>query len=53
MGGIFVNGKGGTNYTCNDDQFAVLIDLNGDGVLIWCACTPAALCPGRDMSGMP
>ncbi len=30
-GGVFVNGKGGTNFSCNDNQYAVLVDLDDDG----------------------
>ncbi len=54
VGGKFVNGKAGTGYTCNDDQFAVLIDLNGDGVLdLVCVHTGGPFSQAWDMSGMP
>jgi hypothetical protein len=53
-GGKFVDGKAGTGYTCNDDQFAVLIDLNGDGVLdLVCVHTGGPFAQAWDMSNMP
>jgi len=54
VGGKFVDGKSGTNFTCNDDQFAVLIDLNGDGVLdLVCVHTGGPFSQAWDMSGKP
>ena len=54
VGGKFVNGKSGTNYVCNDDQFAVLIDLTGDGVLdLVCVHTGGPFAQAWDMSSMP
>jgi len=54
VGGKFVDSKSGTNYTCNDDQFAVLIDLNGDGVLdLVCVHTGGPFSQAWDMSGKP
>jgi hypothetical protein len=32
-GGVFVYGRAGTGFVCNDNQFGVLIELNADGVL--------------------
>ncbi len=54
VGGKFVNGKAGTGYSCSDDQFAVLIDLNLDGVLdLVCVHTGGPFSQAWDMSGMP
>ena len=54
MGGIFVNGKGGTGFTCNDDQSAVLIDLDGDGKQeLVCVHTGGPFAQAWDMSGRP
>jgi len=53
-GGTFVNGKGGTNYTCSDDQFAVLIDMNGDGVLdLICVHTGGPFAQAWSMASTP
>ena len=54
MGGIFVNGKGGTGFTCNDDQSAVLIDLDDDGKQeLVCVHTGGPFAQAWDMSGRP
>ena len=54
VNGRFVNGKGGTNFICNDDQFAVLIDLNGDGRQeIVCVHTGGPFAQAWDMSTRP
>jgi hypothetical protein len=54
VGGKFVNGKNGTGFTCNDDQFAVLIDLNGDGKQeLVCVHTGGPFAQAWDMSTRP
>jgi len=53
-GGGFINGKSGTGYTCNDNQFAVLIDLNTDDVLeLVCVKTGGPFAQAWDMSTRP
>lgn len=54
VNGQFVNGKGGTGFTCNDNQFAVLIDMNGDGKQeLVCVKTGGPFAQAWDMSTRP
>ena len=53
-GGVFVNAKAGTGYTCADNQYGVLIDLNDDSVLeLVCVTTGGPFAQAWDMSSMP
>ncbi len=53
-GGVFVNGKGGTGFVCNDNQYAVLIDLNNDGVLeLVCVKSGGPFAQAWNMSSRP
>lgn len=53
-GGKFVDGKGGTGYSCNNDEFGSLIDLDNDGVLdLICVTTGGPFAQAWDMSTMP
>ena len=52
--GVFVNGKAGTGYSCNRNEYGSLIDLNNDGVLeLICVTTGGPFAQAWDMSGRP
>ncbi len=52
--GTFLDSRGGTGYACNDNQYGVLIDLDGDGVLdLVCVKSGGAFAQAWSMATKP
>jgi hypothetical protein len=53
-GSVFVDGRAGTGYSCNGNEYGSLIDLNSDGVLeLVCVTTGGPFAQAWDMSQRP